>query len=339
PHAPSPVRGASSSSSSRSSSSPSGPPLGPLGLTAEALEAPDSPPATAALKQDVRALSQALAVPTLTKSDRRLGSAAGIVSRGIRFDAGPQLNVAKHIAAGSFGKLRPAADSEGNAYALKVLRQRPPTRKDQTERTLREEAAIEVALMRRYMGGLRIHAEADINDKIYICMPLMLDAHQAVARLSGEQRRNFVRALAFHIAGSLQSMHQDGWLHDDVKPQNILVSEQGRIYLADYGGVRPVNLSASEYLANTFQYAAPESLDFACEQVGPAADTWRLAMTLLSLHRNIVGAEPRLIQASRQYFGVDDFENIAAVRQAYLQDGNLLHCGDSEAAQFLRLID
>ncbi len=76
-----------------------------------------------------------------------------------------------------------------------------------------------------------------------------LDPRQAVAVLSG-------------VAGALDYAHSQGFVHRDVKPQNVLIDEAGHVYLADFGIARMVEgasaLTQTGVVSGTPQYMAPE---------------------------------------------------------------------------------
>ena len=64
------------------------------------------------------------------------------------------------------------------------------------------------------------------------------------------------------VADALTYAHAQGVVHRDVKPQNILLDEQGRIYLADFGIARIVeggpSITRTGMVSGTPQYMAPE---------------------------------------------------------------------------------
>jgi serine/threonine-protein kinase len=87
------------------------------------------------------------------------------------------------------------------------------------------------------------------------------------------------------IAEALAALHDAGWLHSDVKPENILVGASGHATLLDLGLARQLGseaCSARYVLATTLAYAAPESFSEG-EWLSGAADIYSLGIVLWEL--------------------------------------------------------
>jgi hypothetical protein len=68
-------------------------------------------------------------------------------------------------------------------------------------------------------------------------------------------------AWAADLAGALGSAHRAGILHGDVKPGNILVTDEGRVKLGDFGIARfATQVSGSGRLMGTPAYLSPEQI-------------------------------------------------------------------------------
>jgi len=68
-------------------------------------------------------------------------------------------------------------------------------------------------------------------------------------------------SVACDVTGALAHAHRRGILHRDVKPQNVLVTFEGRAYLVDFGLARmsdATRMTGSNEIVGTLRYLAPE---------------------------------------------------------------------------------
>ena len=79
------------------------------------------------------------------------------------------------------------------------------------------------------------------------------------------QRRPSVRealAIVGGVAGALDYAHANGVVHRDIKPQNVLLDADGRVYLADFGIARMAEgatwMTQAGMITGTPNYMAPE---------------------------------------------------------------------------------
>ncbi|PFG74413.1 serine/threonine-protein kinase [Tepidiforma thermophila] len=104
---------------------------------------------------------------------------------------------------------------------------------------------------------------------------------QLIATQGRLTEREVVR-LGRQVASALAYAHAQGVVHGDVKPENILLNEQGVAKLADFGVAETLGRTLSPAMANdilgTIAYLAPEVIQG--ERPSPAADQYALALTL-----------------------------------------------------------
>ncbi|MEZ0345209.1 MAG: serine/threonine-protein kinase [Infirmifilum sp.] len=79
------------------------------------------------------------------------------------------------------------------------------------------------------------------------------------------------------IADALAKIHELGYLHLDVKPENILFSRDRIPRLADFGSSRAISSYTRSLISFTPGYAAPEVLK---GERRPESDVWSLAVVL-----------------------------------------------------------
>ena len=91
-------------------------------------------------------------------------------------------------------------------------------------------------------------------------------------------------AIARQIAEALHHAHQNGLVHCDIKPHNILVMEDGRIKVADFGIARAVSSVTSTYTGNivgSVHYFSPEQAKGA--SITPKSDVYSLGVVLYEM--------------------------------------------------------
>lgn len=106
-------------------------------------------------------------------------------------------------------------------------------------------------------------------------------------------------------AEGLSALHECGWTHGDVKPDNIYVAQNGHVTLCDLGFAQPFSKSrdSNQVLFGTPAYLAPESLNGSLP-IGAPSDTYALGVTLFEA---ITGSRP---------FAQEDEAELAAVHRS-----------------------
>lgn len=114
---------------------------------------------------------------------------------------------------------------------------------------------------------------------------MLLDSPQDLSR-------RFLAGLAVGICRGLAHVHENGFIHRDVKSENVLLAAGWIPKLADFGMARPVEGDEAQFMTicGTDEYMAPELLFD--EAYGAAADVYGLGMVLCEvLARKPVGRD------------------------------------------------
>lgn len=89
------------------------------------------------------------------------------------------------------------------------------------------------------------------------------------------------------LADGVAALHRAGLRHGDIKPDNVLVREDGRVIVVDFGLARRVDDLGAKVGAGTPSYMPPEQM--AGEYVGPESDWYAVGATL---YRVLTGRLP-----------------------------------------------
>lgn len=79
------------------------------------------------------------------------------------------------------------------------------------------------------------------------------------------------------VAMGLRAMHEAGWVHADIKPNNILVTDQGIVKIIDFGQSCRIG-TEKERIQGTPDYIAPEQVKR--QPLTPRTDVFNLGATL-----------------------------------------------------------
>ena len=177
--------------------------------------------------------------------------------------------------------------SLGRTVALKILAGTLGMDPSFKER-FRHEGRIQAALDHPHI--VTIFEAGEWDDSLFIAMRLVRGPNlkeMIIAReLEGARTLRILRP----IAEALDSAHEAGLIHRDIKPQNILVGSRDRAYLADFGltkGIDDAGLTQTGQFVGTIDYIAPEQIRG--EPATNACDIYALSAVL---YECLTGAVP-----------------------------------------------
>jgi serine/threonine protein kinase len=150
---------------------------------------------------------------------------------------GDSYDVQHELATGGMATVFLARESKGDRLvALKVLH--PEMAKSIGTQRFRHEIAVASRLEHPNILPVLDHGEAG-GDLLWYSMPYV-PGETLRARLAREPQLPLADALriAREVAGALEYAHGAGYMHRDVKPDNILVTEKQETLLADFGIAR-----------------------------------------------------------------------------------------------------
>jgi len=157
---------------------------------------------------------------------------------------------------------------------------------------LREMVALRVLDRKAMVGRMLVHRSGTVGIEIRRFPQSLLDwlrANKRRARVGSGERVSgatpaSVLRLVADLASELATAHAHGYIHRDVKPENVMLDASGRAHLIDWGLSRFVPAAAPGRWTPgvaTLWYRAPEL--FTGDAYGGAVDIWSLGVLLVEL--------------------------------------------------------
>lgn len=189
----------------------------------------------------------------------------------------------RRLGRGGMGSVYEAEDTAlRRRIALKVLPPRLASNRSVVGRFLREAQA---AAKLGHPNVVIVHEVGEQAGVNFIAMELI--AGSAEARIAaGPMPWQDATGIAADACRGLAAAHDAGLIHRDVKPSNILIADDGRGKLADFGLVKPTDpdatsLTAARAVVGTPHFMSPEQCRG--ERVTRLADIYALGATYYTL--------------------------------------------------------
>ncbi|GBG35102.1 Protein kinase, putative [Hondaea fermentalgiana] len=94
------------------------------------------------------------------------------------------------------------------------------------------------------------------------------------------------RRIAIGLLSGLHDLHSQGFVHCDVKPENVFLAPGLSPVLGDFDGVQMHNVTMTQHMQATFKYMAPELRSGNVDRVESAVDLFSAGMVLADLFEN-----------------------------------------------------
>ncbi|MBL7163907.1 MAG: SUMF1/EgtB/PvdO family nonheme iron enzyme, partial [Anaerolineales bacterium] len=193
--------------------------------------------------------------------------------------------IEEHIGSGAYADVYRAMDTTlKRTVALKVLKPMLLADEEAFARFV-QEAQTAAGLFHPHIATVLDLGEAEAEGRYFLAMRYvdgpsldMLLAERGLLPWEGALR------ITEQIAGALQFAHDKGLIHRDIKPQNILVSQNEGAVLTDFGLVKAMatsGLTTTGTFLGTPNYMAPEI--WKDEEITHAVDQYALACVLVEM--------------------------------------------------------
>lgn len=194
------------------------------------------------------------------------------------------------VGSGAMGVVyRGVNDANGKPAAIKVVSGEISQRSKVYERFMRE---AEILKQFRHPSIVRFLAVGRFQGTSYIAMEFIQgETLDKILEKRGPLPWKEVVDLAIQICEALNYAHEHGVVHRDLKPSNLMVNDEGRIKLTDFGIAKDLDataLTATGRTLGTAAYMAPEQIR-GTPAVSHKTDLYALGILLYQL---LVGRVP-----------------------------------------------
>jgi RAC serine/threonine-protein kinase len=177
------------------------------------------------------------------------------------------------VGKGSFGKVMQVRKKDTKKiYAMKVLDKKHILEHNEVQHTLAEKNILQ-KIHHPFLVNLNFSFQTE--DKLYFVLDY-INGGELFYHLQKEKKFNEerVRFYAAEILLALEHLHSNGIIYRDLKPENLLLTNEGHIVLTDFGlckeGIK--DNDKTETFCGTPEYLAPEVLKG--KGYGKAVDWW-----------------------------------------------------------------
>jgi len=165
------------------------------------------------------------------------------------------------VASGGMADIWLSTDSHNRAHALRVMR--PEFNGERAARKRFERGCQILASVQSHPNVIGYFEHGNIDGHLYCLMEYVEGANlkELYARHDPVLTEN-VAQIILDMAGALEHVHENGYLHLDFKPENVIVSRNGGVRLVDFDLAQPLADTPLKLSKNpgTPAYMAPEQL-------------------------------------------------------------------------------
>jgi serine/threonine-protein kinase len=147
----------------------------------------------------------------------------------------------------------------GHSVAIKILKSEYNGDKEFLERFQREAQAASLMSHHNIVNLLDVGVEGDY--RYLVAEYVSGSTLKEIIQQKGHINTTTAIQITVRILSALQHAHDNGIIHRDIKPQNVLVNADGHVKVADFGIARMTNaftISKGDTVVGSVHYSSPE---------------------------------------------------------------------------------
>lgn len=249
----------------------------------------------------------------LNPSDKPMSQEIAEITEELAKEIG--LKLEEEIGRGSFSivyKARSTNTADQKIYAVKF--QKENSASDEERVRFRKEAATLAQMQSPAL--VKVFAVGEFQGRSYMVMEHVEGKRLDHLLAKGQLREEQIVSFAKMLAGALQEAHTFGVVHRDIKPQNILITNENQLKLFDFGLAMQNTANAAggssvkDEVVGTLLYCAPEQAGVLNQPVDNRSDLYSAGAVLFEcatgrppfrsqdigelVHQHLTAAPPRI---------------------------------------------
>mmetsp|Transcript_48583 Transcript_48583/g.126060 ORF Transcript_48583/g.126060 Transcript_48583/m.126060 type:complete len:338 (-) Transcript_48583:544-1557(-) len=188
-------------------------------------------------------------------------------------------DIGETLGTGTFGRVRLVRHKQtGKYFALKILKKAEVIRLKQVEHIMSEKAILASI---KHPFVVRLFQTFQDQKNLYMLLEYVIGGELfSHLRKAGRFSNETTKFFAASIVTALETMHKSDIVYRDLKPENLLLDDQGYMKITDFGFAKVVE-DRTWTLCGTPEYLAPEIIQ--SKGHGKAVDWWALGILIYEM--------------------------------------------------------
>lgn len=199
---------------------------------------------------------------------------------------------------GAFARVLLARNKKGELFAMKRIRKDIISMHDVAKNVKME---YDIMLKINHPFLLKIKHFFESEHRLYFFTEFMpgKDLMYQLGQQSQGLRLSEIKFIGAQIILALECLHKNGYLHRDIKNDNVMIDAQGYIRLSDFGLADKLNKKKKDTsVTGSALFMAPEMIMNDSKAIGTQVDWWAVGILLYELHyKSTPFADERLFTA------------------------------------------
>jgi eukaryotic-like serine/threonine-protein kinase len=215
--------------------------------------------------------------------DATVGPAKGAAARTppAQSDFG-KFELLEELGRGGMGVVYKARQKDlGRIVALKMVLAGPMASQETVER-FRDEARAVAGI--QHPNITTVYEVGDIHGQGYIAIQFVGGSSLTQRLARGGLQPHEAARIVSAVARAVDHLHKNGVVHRDLKPSNILIDDDGKPYVTDFGLVKLLqgdsHKTTTGAVLGTPSYMSPEQAAAKSSEVGPLSDVYSVGAVL-----------------------------------------------------------